>query len=55
MTFDIHRRILMDYFNYDVLYQINITDIDDKIILRARQNKLVDDFTKECKARLGLH
>ena len=30
-----------DYFGYEILYQINITDIDDKIILRARQNKLI--------------
>jgi len=44
LTFDIMRRIMSDYFNYNVLYQINITDIDDKIILRARQNKLVADL-----------
>eukprot|EP01047_Picozoa_sp_COSAG01_P072581 COSAG01_NODE_11580_length_1900_cov_3.825097_2_plen_31_part_01 len=27
-----------------MLYHINITDIDDKIILRARHNKLLADF-----------
>ena len=27
-------RILRDYFNYDVVFVINITDIDDKIINR---------------------
>jgi hypothetical protein len=32
ITFDILRRILVDYFNYDVLLTMNITDIDDKII-----------------------
>ena len=37
VSFDIIRRILRDYFGYDVFYQINITDIDDKIIKRARQ------------------
>ena len=47
LTFDILRRIMMNYLNFDVQYQINITDIDDKIILRARQNKLFDDFCKE--------
>uniref|UniRef100_A0A7S2RQQ1 cysteine--tRNA ligase n=1 Tax=Mucochytrium quahogii TaxID=96639 RepID=A0A7S2RQQ1_9STRA len=47
LTFDIMRRIMSDYFNYDVLYQINITDIDDKIILRARQNKLVADLEND--------
>uniref|UniRef100_A0A915MTQ2 tRNA synthetases class I catalytic domain-containing protein n=1 Tax=Meloidogyne javanica TaxID=6303 RepID=A0A915MTQ2_MELJA len=32
LSFDIVRRVLVDYFNYDVLYVMNITDIDDKII-----------------------
>ena len=41
MTFDIIRRILRDYFNYDITYVMNITDIDDKIILRARQGHLL--------------
>lgn len=27
-------RILRDYFNYDVQFVMNITDIDDKIIKR---------------------
>jgi cysteinyl-tRNA synthetase len=44
MTFDIIRRILRDYFNYDITYVMNITDIDDKIILRARQSHLVREF-----------
>jgi cysteinyl-tRNA synthetase len=44
MTFDIIRRILRDYFNYDITYVMNITDIDDKIILRARQGHLVKEF-----------
>jgi cysteinyl-tRNA synthetase len=35
------RRIMSDYFRYNVLYHINTTDIDDKIILRARQNELM--------------
>jgi len=47
LTFDILRRIIEDYFRYEVLYQINITDIDDKIILRARRNKLLADFKAE--------
>ena len=44
VTMDILRRILEDYFNYEVLMQVNVTDIDDKIILRARRNKLVADY-----------
>lgn len=47
LTFDILRRIMQNYLGFDVKYQINITDIDDKIILRARQNKLFDDFSQE--------
>ena len=31
MSFDILRRVLKDYFNYDVIYAMNITDIDDKV------------------------
>jgi cysteinyl-tRNA synthetase len=41
LSFDIMRRVMTDYFHYNVLYQINTTDIDDKIILRARQNELI--------------
>ncbi|KAM8895104.1 cysteine--tRNA ligase, cytoplasmic isoform 2-T2 [Spinachia spinachia] len=47
ISFDILRRILKDYFKYDVLYCINITDIDDKIIRRARQNHLLDQYKKK--------
>ena len=31
---DIIMRVLRDYFNYDVVFVMNITDIDDKIINR---------------------
>jgi len=41
LSLDIMRRVMTDYFHYNVLYQINTTDIDDKIILRARQNELL--------------
>lgn len=47
LTFDIMRRIMEDYFGYPVLYQMNITDIDDKIIHRARVNRLLASF-KDC-------
>ncbi|XP_076646851.1 cysteine--tRNA ligase, cytoplasmic [Halictus rubicundus] len=47
ISFDILRRILSDYFGYDVLYVMNITDIDDKIIKRARQNYLYEQYLKE--------
>lgn len=44
ITFDIIRRTLVDYFGYQVFYVMNITDIDDKIIKRARSNHLCDLF-----------
>lgn len=44
ITFDILRRVLGDYFNYDIFYSMNITDIDDKIINRARRNHLTQQY-----------
>lgn len=39
--------MLSDYFGYDVFYAMNITDIDDKIITRARQNYLFEQYVSE--------
>nr|CAD7395991.1 unnamed protein product [Timema cristinae] len=47
ISFDILRRVLSDYFGYDVQYVMNITDIDDKIIKRARQNHLYEKYVQE--------
>eukprot|EP01027_Heterolobosea_sp_BB2_P020529 GEZU01029287.1.p1 GENE.GEZU01029287.1~~GEZU01029287.1.p1 ORF type:complete len:781 (+),score=306.65 GEZU01029287.1:102-2444(+) len=44
VTFDIIRRILEDYFNYDLFSVMNITDVDDKIILKARRNYLFAEY-----------
>ncbi|XP_048730781.1 cysteine--tRNA ligase, cytoplasmic-like isoform X2 [Ostrea edulis] len=44
ISIDILRRVLQNYFNYDVFYCMNITDIDDKIIKRARQNYLYEEY-----------
>ncbi|KAI9374478.1 tRNA synthetases class I (C) catalytic domain-containing protein [Aspergillus egyptiacus] len=41
---DIIRRIMRDYFQFDVHFVMNITDVDDKIILRARQQHLFTQF-----------
>lgn len=46
ISFDILRRVLTDYFGYNVLYVMNITDIDDKIIKRARQNFLYERYVE---------
>uniref|UniRef100_F6VII8 tRNA synthetases class I catalytic domain-containing protein n=1 Tax=Ciona intestinalis TaxID=7719 RepID=F6VII8_CIOIN len=51
ISFDILRRVLMDYFGYNVLYCMNITDIDDKIITRARHNYLVDEYLKQSHSK----
>ena len=37
VCFDILRRIMSQYFGYDVLLTVNITDIDDKIIKRSAE------------------
>lgn len=50
VTQDILRRIMSDYFGYDVHFVMNITDIDDKIIVRARQNYLFSQFRNSATA-----
>ncbi|XP_058129331.1 cysteine--tRNA ligase, cytoplasmic [Anopheles ziemanni] len=49
ISFDILRRVLSDYFGYNILYVMNITDIDDKIIKRARQNFLYERYLEQAK------
>ncbi|KAG4305561.1 hypothetical protein PORY_001117 [Pneumocystis oryctolagi] len=46
VTTDIIRRILQDYFKYNVIFVQNITDIDDKIIIKARHQYFYDKYTK---------
>ncbi|ODV61731.1 cysteine--tRNA ligase [Ascoidea rubescens DSM 1968] len=47
VTIDINRRILSNFFNYDIKFVQNVTDIDDKIITRARQNFLFQSHVIE--------
>ncbi|KAF2204423.1 cysteinyl-tRNA synthetase [Delitschia confertaspora ATCC 74209] len=44
VTIDILRRVMADYFNYDLKFVQNVTDVDDKIILRGRQQHLLSEF-----------
>jgi len=44
LSFDILRRVMTNYFGYDIFFVMNITDIDDKIIKRARQNHLYQGY-----------
>ncbi|OQO13929.1 hypothetical protein B0A48_00804 [Cryoendolithus antarcticus] len=41
---DIIRRILQDYFKLDVNFVMNITDVDDKIIIAAREQHVLDQW-----------
>lgn len=43
VSVDMIKKILSRYLKYDVLFVMNITDIDDKIINRS--NELQEDFT----------
>ncbi|KAJ1607162.1 cysteinyl-tRNA synthetase [Cryptosporidium canis] len=49
VTFDVIRRVLEEYFGYDVYLVMNITDIDDKIIKRSNEQKRVNflDLARE--------
>ncbi|CDK28060.1 unnamed protein product [Kuraishia capsulata CBS 1993] len=45
VTIDINRRILQDYFGYNVTFVQNVTDIDDKIIIKGRHEYLFQQFS----------
>jgi len=47
VAFDTIRRVLTDYFGFHVNYCMNITDVDDKIIKRTRENWFRADFQKK--------
>lgn len=44
VTQDVIRRIMRDYLGYDIHFVMNVTDIDDKIIVRGRQEFLLEQF-----------
>ncbi|KAI5813660.1 tRNA synthetases class I (C) catalytic domain-containing protein [Pyronema omphalodes] len=44
VTTDIVRRIMRDYFGFNITFVQNVTDVDDKIILRARQQHLFEEY-----------
>ncbi|KAJ9113841.1 hypothetical protein QFC19_000034 [Naganishia cerealis] len=49
LTQDMIRRILRDYFGYDVNFVMNVTDIEDKIIIRAREQHLLEAYRNSHK------
>lgn len=44
VTTDILRRLMRDYFQFNVKFVMNITDVDDKIIVRGRQQHLLAEY-----------
>ena len=46
VSFDIVRRVLEDWFNLDVHLVMNVTDVDDKIIARARRKVVLETYLK---------
>ncbi|KAI1166300.1 cysteinyl-tRNA synthetase [Nemania serpens] len=51
---DIIRRILRHYYGFDVKFVMNFTDVDDKIILRARRQRLLEIEKKKQYAEAEL-
>ncbi|ODM96238.1 Cysteine--tRNA ligase, cytoplasmic [Orchesella cincta] len=49
ISFDILRRVLANYFGYDIFFVMNITDIDDKIIKRGRNEHLFQVYGENVK------
>ncbi|CAG9461321.1 unnamed protein product [Pedinophyceae sp. YPF-701] len=47
VTGDILRRVLEDYFGYECFLVMNVTDVDDKIIKRARTNHLMTAYKEK--------
>ena len=52
LAFDILRRILEDYFNYSIFQVMNITNVDDKIIIGARTKFLLKQYLDSRIAQL---
>ena len=46
VSFDVVRRVLEDWFNLDVHLVMNVTDVDDKIIARARRGVVLQNYLK---------
>lgn len=49
VSLDVVRRVLEDYFHYSCLFVMNVTDVDDKIILRARRGHLLSQYAASGK------
>ncbi|KAK5953687.1 cysteinyl-tRNA synthetase [Knufia fluminis] len=47
VTTDVLRRILRDYFHFDINFVMNITDVDDKIIIAGRKRYLYRQYQEK--------
>ena len=47
VSFDVIRRIMSDHFGYNVFCVMNITDVDDKIILKARKDHFFKQYLEQ--------
>ncbi|KAF5325652.1 hypothetical protein D9611_000121 [Ephemerocybe angulata] len=47
LTTDVLRRIMRDYFGYEVVFVQNVTDVDDKIIKRARERHFLAKYKED--------
>ena len=47
VTMDILRRVLESHFHYHIMFVMNVTDIDDKIIKRARLKHLLSQHLQQ--------
>ena len=50
VSLDVVRRVVEDYFKMPVLYHVNVTDVDDKILRKARQELAANRLTKGLKS-----
>jgi len=55
LQFDVIRRILRDVLGYDVTYVMNVTDVDDKIIMRSAERNITPEALARDWERKFLH
>lgn len=55
VTMDILRRVMEDYFGYSIEFVMNVTDVDDKIIRRARLNHLLQNYLRQTPDSTTVH
>jgi len=54
LQFDVMRRILRDILGYDVVFVMNVTDVDDKIIVRSKERGISPEELARQQERLFL-